>query len=327
MRWLPADPHGWLNRARELLLEDRADEAADLLGQAMTRDPTSPYTHRLAALVLVHVGRLEEALENLALAEGIAPGLETPQVELTAESAERVHLDGLRLRRSLYPRNPVETTLDLARELRARGEKVAALAELAAFRGHPDVELELARWAIEEMRYAEALELLNGLANRGAYPTSLRARAWSLVATARDLSGDSQGALDAARTALRLAPDTPAPYVTLGELAWSRGDLESAFEYFRRARGVAPSDVELLLRLAAVAEEAGRGPDARASLERAVEIAPGSVEIAIRLIDLQLRSGDFAAAAMSLSEALDRFPTDPGLLLRAQQLRTRLGLG
>lgn len=326
MSWLPADPRGWLNRAREALLEDRVEQSAHLLDEALVRDPTSPYVRRLTALVLLHLGRLEEAMENLALAEGIAPGLASPQVELTEESAERVRLEGLRLRRSLYPRNPVETTLALARELRARGDDDAAMGELAAFRGHAEVELELARWAIEKKRYQEALELLDGPANRSSYPRSLRARAWSLVATARDLSGDPDGALAAARTALRLAPESPAPYVTLAELARARGDLEDAFEYLRRARGMNPSDTNLLLRLAAVAEEAGRTPDALAALERAAELDPGSVELAIRLIDLQLRSGDYAAAAMSLSAALDRFPTDPRLLLRAQRLRNELGL-
>lgn len=326
MSWFPVDPHGWLNAARQALLEDRAEEAARFLEQATIRDPTSPHVRRLSALVLLHLGRLDEAMEELAYAEGIAPGLTSPQVELTEEDAEQVRLEGLRLRRNLYPRNPVETTLALARELRARGDENGAVNELDPLRGHAEVELELARWAIERANYEEALALLEVPANRSSYPRSLRARAWSLVATARDLSGDPEGALAAARTALRLAPESPAPYVTLAGLARARGDLEVAFEYLRRARGMAPSDTDLLLRLAVVAEEAGRGPDAIAALERAVELDPGSVELAVRLIDLQLRMGDYAAAAMALSDALDRFPTDPRLLLRAQQLRSELGL-
>lgn len=326
MSWFPADPHGWLNKAREAVLEDRADEAADSLEQATIRDPMSPHVRRLTALVLLHLGRVNEAMENLAYAEGIAPGLASPQVELTEESAARVRLEGLRLRRILYPRNPVETTLALARELRARGDEAEGRKELAPLRGQPEVELELARWAIEKKNYGKALVLLEGPANRDSYPRSLRARAWSLVATARELSGDPEGALAAARTALRLAPESPAPYVTLAGLARARGDLEGAFEYLRRARGMAPSDTDLLLRLAVVAEEAGRRPEAIAALQRAVELDPQSVELAIRLIDLQLRAGDYAAAAMRLSEALDRFPTEPRLLLRAQELRNQLGL-
>jgi len=323
--WLPADPVGFVNLAREALLGDQVEVASALLEKAISRDTTSPYAHRFQALVLLHLGRLEKALGHLALAEGIAPGLRSPMVELTEEDERRVRIEGLRLRRSLYPRNRVGTALALARELRSRGAEATAEAGLAELRGHPEVELELARWAVEAERYEEALKLLAGPSTRTAYPRALRARAWSMVATARDLSGDSNGALSAAQTALRLDPDSPAPYVTLAYLAQRRGDLQVALGHLRRAWGMAPADTRLLLRIATVAEQAGKSSDALLALERAVVIEPGSTELAARLVELQLRSGRYTEAAMSLSRALDRFPTDPRLLGLAERLRREVG--
>jgi tetratricopeptide (TPR) repeat protein len=278
----------------------------------------------MQALVFLEMGRLEEALTRLAIAEALAPGLRSPPLELTPMDADRVRLEGLRLRRDLYPRNRAETAISLARELRSDGEIVEAGAILEELRGHPDIELEVARWAADAGRFEEALEVSMMVASRTAYPERLRATAWALIATTRDRSGDRVGALAAAETALLLDRGSPAPYVTLAHLAHSRCDVEGAFEYMRRARGMAPTNISLLLRFAAIAEEAGHRNEAILALTRAVEIEPSSADVAAKLVELQLRAGRHAEASIALSRALDLMPTDARLLSLAEHLHNDL---
>ena len=325
-RWLPADAVGFVNRSREEFLRGRTHESVDALASALTRDPTSAYLHRLQGLFLFSIGDREAALSELSVGEAIAPGLRDPEIELTAEDERLVRLNGLRLRMRHYPRRRTETSLALARELRIEGNDSGAKALLTELRGRPDVDIEMARWAIEEGEYSQALELLMPIASRRANPRPVRARAWSMAAVARDLDGDGEGALSAAGEALKLDPDSSAPYLTLAGLAQGRGDLEGALDHLRRAWGMDPADTRLLTRIASVAEQAGKQEDALLALERAVEIEPGSPQLAVRLVSLQLRAGRYAEAAMALSESLDRHPTDPGLLTLADRLPREVGI-
>jgi tetratricopeptide (TPR) repeat protein len=325
-RWLPADAVGFLNLSREEFVRGHAPESVEALAAAVTRDPTSAYLHRLQALFLFSIGDRGSALAEMSVAEAIAPGLQRPEVDLTESDARQVRLAGLRLRAEYYPRRTTETALTLARELRSGGELDEAGALLTELRGKPEVKIEIARWEIEAGKYGGALELLLPVAEKRTNPRAIRARAWSMAAVARDLDGDREGAVSAAREALAVDPDSPAPYVTLAGLAQGRGDLVGALEHLRRAWGMNPADTHLLTRIAAVAEQAGKLEDALLALERAVEMNPGSALLASRLVELQLRSGRYAEAAATLSEALDRNPTDPSLLRLADRLPREIGI-
>jgi len=326
LHWMPVDPVGFTNLARELLLRDRPRQSLSMLTDALVRDPTSASLHRLRALVLLALGDHRAGLEELATAEALAPGLRNPDVELTPEDHRWVRIQGLRLRRDFYPRRPTETAIALARELRVEGDRAGASDVLSAFADHPEVKMELARWAIEEEDPQHAIELLEEITSRAAFPRPLRARAWAMTAVALDRDGDVDGALEAAYSALRLDSRSSAPYLTLAGLAQRRGDSSAALEHLRRAWGMAPADVRLLVRIAAVAEEAGKPADALLALGRAVEIEPTSPDLVARLAALQLRTGRFTEAAVTLSRALDRFPTDPGLLRLAEKLQRDVGI-
>lgn len=325
-RWMAAHPAGMTNLTRGYLIAGDPDAALGVLEEALIRDPTSAYLHRLRALILMSRGEISAALESLAVARALAPDLLEPELELTPEYQRSVRLRSLELRRDFYPQRRIQTGLALAREMKKGGDLEGAGETLMELGDHPEVALERARWALDDGDVATGTGLLAGVTSNHTLPRGLRARAWSMVAVARDIEGDRDGALEAALRALDLDGNSPHAFVALAGLAERRGDFDQALEYLRRAWGMSPSDVGLLVRIAGVAEQARETPDAVLALERAVKLEPSSPELAVRLVSLQLRLGDVTSAAITLSEALDRHPTDPSLLALADRLRRDVGI-
>lgn len=324
-RWLPTDPEGPKNEARATFLSGDLDGGVELLEAALRRDPTSAYLHRLAALMLRRAGRIEESLEHLAEARAIWPDLVHPAVELTPEDQERVALDGLRRGVELYPRDRVTGLLALAKRLDANGDEEGAVAALEPVAGKPDVELWLAERELRRGLPEIALERAGRFGASPLYPSLIRVRALSVVARARDMLGDPEGALAAATAAVELKSGSADPYLALASIAERRGEQRAALEHLRRARGVEPTNVDLLLRLARVAGEVGERAEVRATLERAVELVPDRPDVAARLVDHLLSSGQLIDATLKLSRFLERFPSDPRLLRQAERLRVEVG--
>jgi Flp pilus assembly protein TadD len=320
-RWEPTDPDGWRNVGLAALLEGDVDVGRVDLEQAIRRDPTSPYLHRLLALLLRLAGQSAEFLDHMAMAEAIAAGFSSPPVELTPEDTRWVRREALRRRIGLYPSRRVQGLLALAEEVRREEGEDAAMATLRGIEGEPEVDLQVARWELAYGRPSETARRAEALAQRTALPTRIRVSAWSLLAEARDASGDAEGARAAAAEALRLGPGSPAPYLTLAALAERRQDWPSALENARRAWGIAPADLHVVLRFASVAEKAGSTADARFALRRALELAPERPDVAAALVEHLLRTRDYMEATMALSRALDRFPTDARLIALTQRLR------
>jgi len=325
-RWMVAHPAGPTNLALGFLVAGDPVAALGVLDEALQRDPTSAHLHRLHALILMSRGEISAALESLAVAEALAPGLKEPEIELTPENQRSIHLRSLELRRELYPRRRMQTGLTLAREIKRGGDITGARATLEALGDHPEVVLEQAQWAVEDGDAPTAIELLDGRVTSRNVPRNLRARAWAILAVAREIEGDREGALSAAQQALDLDGRSPYAFLSLASLAESRGDYDTALEHLRRAWGMSPADVRLLIRIAGTAERAGKMPDAVLAMERAVELDPSSPDLAVRLVSLQLRQGDLTSAAMTLSEALDRHPTNASLLALADRLRRDVGI-
>ena len=320
-RWSPTSPLGWLNAARAALTSGASREAVDALQQALGRDPTSPYLHRLRALVRMRVGRYDEALDDLAQAEGLAPGLRRPKVDILPGDDGWVRLEGLRRCARLYPRRRTSTLLALAHELRRVGQSKEARLTLAPVADEPDVQIAVARWDVADGSAERAAREMRALVSRRGLTSSLKADGYAVLAQALAAQGKNRAALEAARSAIEANPRSASPYLSLAALASRRGDDQAALRYMRRAWGVAPADVNVLIRVATVAERAGQPGDARLALERAAALAGDRPEISARLVDFLLRHGDYMEAALKLSAALDRFPTNPALLRLAGRLR------
>lgn len=323
-RWMPTDAAGPRNRSRALGLRGCAEEALPLARSALERFPRSPFVLRLVAALELELGERAPAFEHLADAEALAGGYRLPPIELGEEETRWLRLEALRRRLDLYPRREVTSRVELARELRARGGTEAAAETVSPVAGEPEVRVELARWDLERGDFdAVSARLQPVVADRGL-PAALRSRALVVVAEARSASGDEDGALAAARDALRLTPGSPAPYVALARLAEARGDLPVALAYLRRAWGVAPDNTSILVDLARVAAAAGATQDARLALERAAELRPDEIGLAMRLVEHHLALGDLGSAALVLSSVRDRFPDDPRLIRLAERLQAEL---
>lgn len=86
-----------------------------------------------------------------------------------------------------------------------------------------------------------------------------------------------ENALDAARTAARLAPDDPLARRALASVL-QRGvganDLQSAIDEYKRAVSLSPGDFRLWTDLGRAEEQAGNMAESEKALRRAVELAP-----------------------------------------------------
>ncbi len=320
LRWFGTDPSGFKNCARAALLDNRMNEATDCLEAAVLRDPTSPSLRRLTALLLMSEGRLSEAMDHLAEAYALAPGLRQPEVTLVPEDERWVEYEGLERALTLYPRQRVQTVLTLAEIVREDGDEARGRVALEKELPHPEVELTLARWDREAGLFDDARARLEGLVARRSYPERVRARAWAELAQVRDLAGDGEGATAAARQALALDARSTAPHLALAELAERRLDYAGALKHLRSAWGLTPADPRLLVKISVMAEKAGEISDARLALERAVVVRPDSPELAARLVDFHLRHGEYMDATLRLNEFTARFPSDPRLLRQAERL-------
>ena len=323
-RWMPTDSDGPKNQASAAVLSGDLEAAQQLMQAALDRDPTSPYLNQVMAILLRRAGRTEESLHYLSEARALVPGYNQPAVELTPEEVELVRLDSLHRRVALYPRQSADALIALAGELRRQGRKDEALQVLEPVRKDPTVLLWLAENDLADGDPQSALDRAGGIAASTLFPDLVRARALALVARARDELGDAAGAAAAADEAVRLRPDSAAPYLALASMARRRGDLDSALSYLRRGMGVDPTNVGLLLSFAATAERTGKSSDARFALQRATELAPDRPDVAARLVDQLMRHGELMDATLRLSRFLERFPTDPKLIAQAEQLRRRV---
>ncbi|MEE4272202.1 MAG: tetratricopeptide repeat protein [Thermoanaerobaculales bacterium] len=324
LRWSPADPHGFVNRARGELITGEMEAAWVSLNAAIVRDPTAPELHRLAGMAARAGGRNEDALDSLATAAALGNGSWRRRVELTPEESDMVVMEGLRRRMVFYPRARSRSAISLARALRQRDLNDEGRELLESEARDPRVVLELARWDMSSGFFAAGEARLDALVSRTALTSAVLADAWAVIAMARDGQGDPEGAVAAAETALGYDPRSIGPYRVLASLAERRGDSAAALHHLRRAWGMNPTDVNLLQAVARTAERAGAWEDAKLALERAVQVAPENPSMRAALAEYQLRRGDFMGATVILSDALQRFPTDPRLLRLAERLRSEV---
>jgi tetratricopeptide (TPR) repeat protein len=121
---------------------------------------------------------------------------------------------------------------------------------------------------------------------------------------------DVEAALEALRTAVRLAPDQARFHAALGEVLAQRQDLDGSVASFRRARALEPGRAEHAYNLGLALRLAGDLDAAEAELRAAIARDPEH-GLARRALGLVLRTrADLPAAASELRAAVAALPDD-----------------
>jgi Tfp pilus assembly protein PilF len=112
-----------------------------------------------------------------------------------------------------------------------------------------------------------------------------------------------QAGIDAARRAIRLAPESATGYVLLGWAYLARGLGEAAAEQFRLAAEIEPDSIDVLSAQAGILRPEGRLVDAVKLLERAVRIEPGDTSLHNQLGTASAGLGELQRAREAYSAA------------------------
>jgi serine/threonine protein kinase/Tfp pilus assembly protein PilF len=190
----------------------------------------------------------------------------------------------------------------------------ARLAMLTAVqRAHPSdfwANTELAMALRLAGRNAEAVRFHTAaLALRPRNPGILLNTAVSLQAL-----GESDGALDALRRALEVAPDYTMAHIARGDVLAARGDVPGSLAAYQAALAVAPQQLQARLRIGALLVKQGRPADALAALRPGLESTGERAEM-YRDLGAQLeRLGDVASAMRAYRLGLAVAPGDVDLL-------------
>jgi TolB-like protein/Tfp pilus assembly protein PilF len=135
-----------------------------------------------------------------------------------------------------------------------------------------------------------------------------------------------QAVLDAARRAIRLAPESAAGYVWLGQAYLDRGLGEAASEQFQLAAEVEPDSIDVLTAQAGIHRSEGRLADAVRLLERAVRIEPGDANLQDSLGRTAERIGELRRAREAYEVAWgDITPHEARLLCMLVDVSVRAG--
>jgi tetratricopeptide (TPR) repeat protein len=156
-------------------------------------------------------------------------------------------------------------------------------------------------------RYADALELLRA----AIAADSQNASAWCLLVRAELGVNDVERGLQAARTAVSLAPEQSQPHLALSYALAVSADYEQAVRAAREAVRHAPHDgyahAHLARVLVAVAKAGKKRAERRLTLEEAGSAARRAVELAPDDAESHLAAGAAAYAAGQGQEARDAF--------------------
>ncbi|MEM7260552.1 MAG: tetratricopeptide repeat protein [Planctomycetota bacterium] len=148
---------------------------------------------------------------------------------------------------------------------------------------------------------------------------SAEARDWFDHGVELEEQGDLDGAVDAYRNALRVAPDAETAF-SLGNALYEQGDRIGARAEFERAIELDPESVEAWNNLGSLYVEDERYPEAIAAYRNALEVAPDYPDANYNLAEALLAVGDTAEASR---HALRYFRYDPTSTW-AQRLRDEL---
>lgn len=272
----PADPLTAmeLNEALELQMGRRSEEAAEVLGRVLARNPDNADALHLLGLARFNQGRREEAIQLLQRAVELAPDFGAAVGNLgTMLRVENRAEEAMGLLQRTSQANPQD---GLAR--RALGNALMAKGDLAGAAEHLTVSVQL-------------------------NPDDSAAHAsLALVRLHQQRFHEAEASL---RHALGLRPAEAEFHMNLGVVLRMLGKLDEAVGSLRVALLLQPTYPEARLNLGVTLLERGRTEEAEENLRQALAADPRRGEAHLVLGFLKLGQGDEAAAIESLRQAVE----------------------
>lgn len=162
----------------------------------------------------------------------------------------------------------------------------------------------------EAQRLAEAWEMAAGGYRQLLSAKPGHAGAWLHLGECLRQMGDLPGALDAAKRALKLAPQAPECHNNLGGLIAAQGDHAVALGHFDEALRLRPNYALALINKAGSLRETGQADAALALARQAVQLTQGHPDAWLAQAQALHVLGDLPAAIVAYREALSRRPQD-----------------
>jgi len=309
---------GALHLELALIFDERLDDDAQAqvnFEQALAFDPTIPAAKLPLARRYETIGRFGDAAKLYEEAAATARAAERGAL-LEAANRCRTAAAAPTAGSPEAPGAPVKPDLQVQLErAEAQGDLDATL-DLAtqlwrAEPGHPIAFRVLAKVHRASGDLPALSDLTSVRASR-ADTTEDRAAAWLEVARL----ADELGALDQAARAYDLAlaedPSHVGALDARGSLAFSLGDFATADTIYRDLAlgdSVLGAD-ELALRRSIIAEKLGRDTEALSQAQQAAEAAPGRRDVMMRVQELATRIGDLDTALGAARSVLDLVPLD-----------------
>jgi tetratricopeptide (TPR) repeat protein len=246
------------------------------------------------ALVLSHLGRLEEALD---LVSGGIAGLDRD----LAQERQRLH-------RSVLRHNRAQTLAALGRPEEALTDYAWVIEKDP---NYPEYHFDRGNLLARLGRHEEALaDYAAAIRVTPPFPELYYNRGDALAAT-----GDNAGAMADFRYVLDLEPDWLEARLSLAALLQETGDPAAAAGQARAGLELDPDEPRLHCALGLALTDLADHGGARQAFTRALELAPGMTEALANRAVAAYEAGDHDAAAADLTQALAGDPGHPDLLV------------
>jgi tetratricopeptide (TPR) repeat protein len=302
----PDDLLARVDLARDLQELQRLEEAAQILDDVLSRDPTLQPALKLAAVVARDRGNTDRALQLLRQVEENEPEAVGPIIERIALHRERGEKQqALELGQHLLERDPgnVAALLQLGLLHRASDDTPAALEsfERAYAREPANVALILQlarelRTAGQQQRSDELLELALQLDTKGTQALAYRAEQ-ALMAN------DAEAALAAYETGIERAPAQLHLYLGASNALARMGRMTDALALLDQAAKRCEPSAALFARRSNLLRQAGRLLDALKIAERGLNQFPQSFLLWESVLRLQIVLGNDNATRQRLLKA------------------------
>ncbi len=270
-------------------------------------DPNMVAAHANLGVVLVSLGRFDEAITQYHIALAEAPGSPALQLDLGLAYYKRGDFAGAAAQfATLHREDPsdlrVATLLgNCQAQLGLVGQAVALLEPLE--KGNPenlDLEWALGNALIRAGQTLGGLERVQKVADLGK-----NAEAYQLAADLYLGLTLFDQAKEDAQAVIRLNPNAAKAYVVLAMVDDFAGNEKDAQEEYKKALQIDPNDIQARLQLANAFLIDRNLDQARREIDRAIAIDPDSLAARYELARIERTEGNLPAALKNL-EAIER---------------------